>query len=150
MPDGYVMFGAECAGVWRLLLDPTIDDPPVFYDNDSPHYDGRDDRWTRERERLNAFLIQFVLTDAALSSPFGGLAFVDAEQARRFTEPMRPVPLQPTRWPTESTYLHVAAGLVTLVCRDDTEWLQIYVGARRSGWAQHVREPGFAWEHFSP
>jgi len=150
MPDGYVTFGAECAGVWRLLLDPTIDDPPVFYDHDWPHYDGRDDRWTRERERLSAFLLQFVLTDAAVASPFGGLAFVDAAQARRFTESMRLVPLQPTRWPTDSTHLYVAAGLVALVCQDDPEWLQVYVGARRSGWARPVREPGFVWESFRP
>jgi hypothetical protein len=38
------------------------------------------------------------------------------------------VPLQPTRWPTDLTSLHVAAGLVALVCRSDSESTEIYVG----------------------
>ena len=142
--DGQITFGAECQGVWRLLMDPTTDDPVVHYAygwTDTPA-----DEIVIEREHLRGFLLGFVLTDATLVSDHGAWGFADADQVRRFIASLRPVPLQPMRYPTDRSSLFVAPGVVALVC-EEKDSFQIYVGAHRSGALVPFREPGFVWEN---
>jgi hypothetical protein len=156
--DGFVAFGSECQGGWDLVMDPTIDDPPVVYV-------GLADYPVVERERLSAFLMQFALADAAIASPFGGFARVSGEQLRELVKPLQQVPLYPMRWPADPTYLYVGPGLVVSACLDvlpvmrswsmggrldsDRDSYEVHVGSRHRAALRPIREPGFRWEHFT-
>ncbi|MGC1214333.1 MAG: hypothetical protein WA890_24125 [Micromonospora sp.] len=102
--EALVVFAAENQGVWVALIDPTDDDPVVWYD-------GGPER-LRERERLSGFLLQLALNEAVSTSPFTGFATVTPESLDRFVEDLVPVPLQPMRVPGDPTRHWVAPGLV--------------------------------------
>jgi hypothetical protein len=140
--DGRVVFGAECQGVWNVLMDPAESDPAVIYDDlgDGP---------VVERERLAGFLVLFSLCDAAIGSPYGGFATVDRDAVRRLTAGLRPVPLQPLRWPADPTQLYAGPGLAVATAHTGPDVFEIYAGSRHRAALRPLREPGFAWEHFT-
>ena len=117
-----VVFAVENQGVWVAMIDPTDDDPVVWYDGGAERL--------RERERLSGFLLQFALNGAAITSPFIGSATVSPESLDRFVEDMVPVPLQPMRVPGDPTRHWVAPGLVAMAAGDERGiWLS--VGSRQ-------------------
>jgi len=148
--DGRVVFGTECQGGWNLLMDPTELDPAVVYDDlgDGP---------VAERERLAGFLVQFLLCDAAIGSPYGGSATADSMAVRDLVTGLRPVPLQPLRWPADPTRLYVGPGLAVAICPAleestmdmDPSIVEIYAGSRHRAALNMLREPGFDWQYFT-
>ncbi|MEV0156090.1 hypothetical protein AB0H57_20495 [Micromonospora sp. NPDC050686] len=118
-----VIFANENQGVWWALIDPTDDDPVVWYD-------GGPER-LRERERLSGFLLQFALTEAVSTSPFTGFATVTAEVLDRFVEDLVPVPLQPMRVPGDPTRHWVAPGLVAMAADYGESGIWLSVGSRQ-------------------
>lgn len=137
--DGLVQFGAENQGVFVMLLDPTEADPTVRYSGLHAEH---------EREPLSGFLLQFLLSEAAYGSPFGGFATVAAEQAQRLVEPLHQVPLQPVRWPGDPTRHYVAPGLVVATATSPDGSVEVYAGSRYRTALRPLREPGFTWERF--
>lgn len=148
--DGRVVFGSECQGGWELLMDPTEPDPIVEYDDlgDGPIV---------ERERLSGFLIQFAVCDAAVGSPYGGFATADSDTVRRLTAALRPIPLQPLRWPADPTHLYTGPGLAVAVCpampasSESTapDLFEIYAGSRHRAALRPLRQAPVDWDHFT-
>jgi hypothetical protein len=140
--QGRVVFGAECQGVWNVTMDPNEPDPAVAYDDlgSGPVF---------ERERLAGFLVQFSVCDAAIGSPYGGFATVEAEALRRLSAGLRPVPLQPLRWPADPTRLYVGPGLAVAAAEVEPGVFEIYAGSRHRAALRPLREPGFDWEYFN-
>jgi hypothetical protein len=141
-PAGMVAFGQEGDGVFTLLMDSAASDPMVYYA-------GLGDQILAEREPLSGFLLLFVLARAAMEGPFGGMAFVDREQARRIVAPLRPVPLRPLRWPGKQTHFFAGPGIMVQIADDNDDWLEVYVGARHRALLRPLRELGLDWEHFT-
>jgi hypothetical protein len=102
-----------------------------------------------ERERLAGFLVQFSVCDAAIGSPYGGFATVEAEALRRLSAGLRPVPLQPLRWPADPTRLYVGPGLAVAAAEVEPGVFEIYAGSRHRAALRPLREPGFDWEYFN-
>ncbi|MGV9372116.1 hypothetical protein [Micromonospora tulbaghiae] len=117
-----VVFAAENQGVWVALIDPTEDDPVVWYD-------GGPER-LRERERLSGFLLQFALTEAASMSPFTGFATVTPELLSGVVADLVPVPLQPARTPGDPTRHWVAPGVVATAADHGDSGVRLSVGSR--------------------
>ncbi|GGN41343.1 hypothetical protein FHR83_002956 [Actinoplanes campanulatus] len=141
-PDGLIPFGHESDGVFRLLLDPSEPDPPVFYD-----YDGD---LVPERDRLSAFLLHFVLARAALDGPVGGFALCTAEEATRMTAGLTRVPLRPLSWPGVAMHTYAGPGLVihTGPQDDSGDHHEFYVGARHRALLRPLRPHNPVWEVF--
>lgn len=118
-----VVFAAENQGVWWALIDPTDDDPIVWYDGGPQRL--------RERERLSGFLIQFALNEAAAVSPFTGVATVTPQVLDRFVADLVPVPLQPMRTPGDPTRHWVAPGLVAMAADEGEGGIWLSVGSRQ-------------------
>jgi hypothetical protein len=138
--DGLLTFGAENQGVFDMTMDPADRDPRVRCDwGANPEY---------EREPLSRFLLQFLLVEAAVSSPFQGFAKVTAEQAARMVESLSQVPLQPLRWPTDPTHFAVAPGLVVMTSEYPDGSVDVCAGSRHRCALRPLREPGFVWERF--
>ncbi|MEU5908442.1 hypothetical protein ABZ780_29210 [Micromonospora sp. NPDC047467] len=115
-----MVFAAENQGVWVALIDPTDDDPVVWYD-------GGPER-LREREQLSGFVFQFALNEAASTSPFTGFATVTTEVLDWFVEDLVPVPpLQPMRVPGNPTPL----GGSRLGRRGRRLWREWHLAERR-------------------
>ncbi|MEV4982782.1 hypothetical protein [Micromonospora sp. NPDC053811] len=135
-----VVFAAENQGVWVALIDPTDDDPVVWYD-------GGPER-LRERERLSGFLLQFALNEAASTSPFTGFAAVTTEVLDRFVKDLVPVPLQPMRVPGDPTRHWVAPGLVAMAADHGERGIWLSVGSRQSSALRPLRSR-LEWEQFN-
>ncbi|WP_435122560.1 hypothetical protein [Micromonospora tulbaghiae] len=118
-----MVFAAGNQGVWVALIDPTDDDPVVWYD-------GGPER-LRERERLSGFLLQFALNEAVNTSPFTGFATVTMEALDRFVVDLVPVPLQPMRVPGDPTRHWVAPGLVAMAADYGESGIWLSVGSRQ-------------------
>src|SRR5262249_12395354 len=138
--DGLVMFGSENQGVFDMYVNPAYADPRV-------QYDGID--VGEAREPLSGFLLQFLLFEAAVSSPFGAFATITAEQARRLVEPLDEVPLKPLHWPMDPTRFFVDPGLVVATSADPDGPVEVWAGSRQQSGLRSLRDPGFAWESFS-
>jgi hypothetical protein len=146
----WVVFGTECQGGWRLLMEAGEPNPAVMYDDlgQGP---------MMERDRLAGFLLQFLVCDAAVGSPYGGFAAVDREAAQRMVAELRPVPLQPLRWPADPTRLYVGRGVAVAICpalhgpatESEAAVVEVYAGSRHRAGLEPLREPGFDWEHFT-
>ncbi|SCE94619.1 hypothetical protein GA0074695_2356 [Micromonospora viridifaciens] len=135
-----VVFAAENQGVWVALIDPTDDDPVVWYDGGPQRL--------RERERLGGFLLQFALNEAVNTSPFGGFATVTPESLDRFVEDLVPVPLQPMRVPGDPTRHWVAPGLVAMAADYGESGIWLSVGSRQRSALRPLRSR-LDWEHFN-
>lgn len=135
-----VVFAAENQGVWEALIDPTDDDPVVWYD-------GGPER-LRERERLSGFLLQFALNEAVSTSPFTGVATVTTKSLDRFVEDLVPVPLQPMRVPADPTRHWVAPGLVAMAADHGESGIWLSVGSRQRSALRPLRSR-LDWEHFN-
>lgn len=135
-----VVFAAENQGVWVALIDPTDDNPVVWYD-------GGPER-LRERERLSGFLLQFALNEAVSTSPFTGFATVTPESLDRFVEDLVPVPLQPMRVPGDPTRHWVAPGLVAMAADYGESGICLSVGSRQRSALRPLRSR-LDWEHFN-
>ncbi|MEV0901978.1 hypothetical protein, partial [Actinoplanes sp. NPDC049802] len=135
-PDGTLIFGTAGDGTFDLLMEAGSEDPPVYYH-------GLSDQPLRERERLSAYLMMSSLTRAAMDG--GGMAFVDRAQARRIVAPLHRVPLRPLRWPCGHSRLYAGPDMVVLVGEDDTDWLEVYVGARHRSALRRLRRLGLDW-----
>ncbi|MFB9238419.1 hypothetical protein ACFFWC_23280 [Plantactinospora siamensis] len=138
-PDGMIVFATENQGAFVALIDPTEPDPTV-------HYDGLDAE--QEREPLSGFLLQFLLTEVAYSSPFTGYATVTPQQAQHLIAPLEPVPLRAMRWTADPTRHYVAPGLVVSTIPLPDGAVEVCAGTRRRCALKPLREPGFAWENF--
>ncbi|WP_229072370.1 hypothetical protein [Actinoplanes sp. DH11] len=139
--SGMIAFGQEVDGVFTLLTEAAGDDPKVWYH-------GLSDQPLRERERLSAYLLVAALTQAALDSSPGGMAFADRAQVKRIVAPLRRVPLRPARWPCAHSRLYAGPGVVALVGADDTDFYEVYVGARHRSLLRRLRKLGLDWERF--
>ncbi|PZG11320.1 hypothetical protein C1I95_27330 [Micromonospora craterilacus] len=135
-----VVFAAENQGVWVALIDPTDDDPIVWYDGGPQRL--------RERERLSGFLLQFALNEAVSTSPFGGFATVTPEVLDRFVEDLVPVPLQPMRVPGDPTRHWVAPGLVAMAADYGDSGIWLSVGSRQRSALRPLRTR-LDWERFN-
>ncbi|WP_328375534.1 hypothetical protein OHQ88_13320 [Micromonospora zamorensis] len=135
-----VVFAAENQGVWVALIDPTDDDPVVWYD-------GGPER-LRERERLSGFLLQFALNEAVSTSPFTGFATVTTEVLDRFVEDLVPVPLQPMRVPGDPTRHWVAPGLVAMAADYGESGIWLSVGSRQRSALGPLRSR-LEWDQFN-
>ncbi|GAB3798901.1 hypothetical protein [Micromonospora zhanjiangensis] len=135
-----VTFAAENQGVWWALIDPTEDDPVVWYD-------GGPDR-LRERERLSRFLLQFAVKEAVSSAPFTGFATVDQRTLDRFVADMAPVPLRPMRVPGDPTRLWVTPGLVVEAADVGEDGIWLNVGSRQRSALRPLRSR-LDWERFN-
>ncbi|MFE9957177.1 hypothetical protein [Micromonospora sp. NPDC005299] len=135
-----VVFAAENQGVWVASIDPTDDDPVVWYD-------GGPER-LRERERLGGFLLQFALNEAVNTSPFSGFATITPEVLDRFVEDLVPVPLQPMRVPGDPTRHWVAPGLVAVAADYGESGIWLSVGSRQRSALRPLRSR-LDWEHFN-
>ncbi|MEU2615954.1 hypothetical protein ABZ570_30940 [Micromonospora sp. NPDC007271] len=135
-----VVFAAENQGVWVALIDPTDDDPVVWYD-------GGPER-LRERERLSGFLLQFALNEAVSTSPFNGFATATPELLSRFVADLVPVPLQPMRVPGDPTRHWVAPGLVVMAADYGESGIWLSVGSRQRSALRPLRSR-LDWEHFN-
>ncbi|GAA0472154.1 hypothetical protein Aca07nite_82600 [Actinoplanes capillaceus] len=136
-PDRTLVFGTASDGTFDLLIEPGLEDPPVYYR-------GLSDQPLRERERLSAYLMMSSLTRAAMDRG-GGMAFVDRAQARRIVAPLRRVPLRPMRWPCARSRLYAGPDMVALVGEDDADWLEVYVGVRHREALRRLRRLGLDW-----
>ncbi|MEV6344688.1 hypothetical protein [Actinoplanes sp. NPDC051851] len=141
-PDHLVAFGEAGDGVFTLLREAEGDDPRVYYH-------GLSDRLLPERDRLSRFLLHSTIGRAAMDAPLGGMAFVDRAQAHRVLAPLRRVPLRPMRWPCAFSRCYVGPGMAVLIGEDDTDWFEMYVGARHRGLLRRLRKLGLDWESFS-
>lgn len=142
-PGAPPVFGESGDGTFELLIDDDDDDPHVFYR-------GLSDQPLRERERLSAYLLLLTLTRVAMDRPPeglvpGGMAFADRAQARRIVAPLRRVPLRPLRWPCARTRIYAGPDTVALVGEDDTDWFEVYVGARDPAALRRLRRIGLDW-----
>ncbi|MEU4715625.1 hypothetical protein AB0F73_18465 [Micromonospora purpureochromogenes] len=135
-----VVFAAENQGVWVALIDPTDDDPVVWYDGGPQRL--------RERERLSGFLLQFALNEAVSTSPFTGFATVTTEVLDRFVEDLVPVPLQPMRVPGDPTRHWVAPGLVAMAADYGESGIWLSVGSRQRSALRPLRSR-LDWEQFN-
>ncbi|MBM0259390.1 hypothetical protein [Micromonospora sp. 4G55] len=135
-----VAFAAENQGVWVALIDPTDDDPVVWYDGGPQRL--------RERERLSGFLLQFALNEAVSTSPFTGFATVTTEMLDRFVEDLVPVPLQPMRVPGDPTRHWVAPGLVAMAADYGDSGIWLSVGSRQRSALRPLRSR-LDWEQFN-
>ncbi|GLY02056.1 MULTISPECIES: hypothetical protein [Actinoplanes] len=156
---GLTVIGRENQGAWTILTDLAQPDPPVWYDGlaslrraraqaaGRPEPEPREEDPLREREPLSGFLLQFVLSTAALESPFGAWADVDVEQAERFHATLQPVPLEPARIPADDTVHHAAPGLI-VATGGEGDRRRIHVGASRRWALRDLRDPGFRWSRF--
>lgn len=138
--DGRVQFGAENQGVFVMLFDPTGPDPVVQYEGDAPEGEGAP---------LSTALLQFLLSEAAISSPFHGFATVTAAHADRLVGSLRPVPLSPDGWPGGIIRHYVAPGLVATTTTPADGSVDVYAGARHRCALRALRDPGFTWEQFN-
>jgi len=141
--SGLVCFGSENVGVFQLLMDPTVADPPVLYDVLAGG------RLVTEREPLSGYLLQFVLLEAAVQGPYGGSASLNQQQVQRFVSHLQPVPLRPLRIPADPTEFYVAPGLVAMISKCGDDWFELNVGSRCRSALRPMREPGFAWNIFN-
>jgi hypothetical protein len=135
-----VVFAAENQGVWWALIDPTDDDPIVWYDG-GPHR-------LRERERLSGFLLQFALNEAASTSPFAGFATVTPDLLDRFVAHLVAVPLQPMRKPEDPTRHWVAPELVATATDLGESGIWLTVGSRQRSALRPLRSR-LDWEQFN-
>lgn len=135
-----VVFAAENQGVWRALIDPTDDDPIVWYEGGPQRL--------RERERLSGFLLQFALNEAASTSPFAGFASVTPELLDRFVADLVPVPLQSMRKPEDPTRHWVAPGLVAMATELGQSGIWLTVGSRQRSALRPLRSR-LDWEQFN-
>jgi hypothetical protein len=142
--DGRVVFGIECEGVWKVMMDPAESDPAVVYDDLGAGP-------VAERERLAGFLMQFSVCDAAIGSPYGAWGFAHEEGLRQLVGAagLRPIPLAPLRWPADPTHLYVGAGVAVAAARMEPDAFQIYAGARQRAALLPMRDASFEWEHFT-
>ncbi|WP_328459854.1 hypothetical protein OHA21_28230 [Actinoplanes sp. NBC_00393] len=135
-------FGRDGDGVFTLSTGRSSqDDPPVYYQ-------GLSDQPLRERERLSAYLMMVALAGAAMDASPGGMAFVDRPQAKRIIAPLRRVPLRPMRWPCARSRFYAGPGIVVLVGADNTDWYEVYIGARHRSLLRRFRKLGLDWERF--
>jgi hypothetical protein len=137
--DGRLVFGSEDQGVFDLLLNPAESDPTVEYAGivEEP-----------EREPLSAFLLQFLLYEASVSSPFRAFATVTAEQASRLVQPLHQVPLQPMRTPVDPTRHYVAPGLVVVTSTYPDGSVQVQAGSRHRSALRPLRDTDIAWDRY--
>ena len=138
--DGWVPFADENQGSWVLLYGPGGDDPPVRFDD----YD----RERVEEEPLSGVLLQFLLLEAALCSPYGAAGFFSGEDVDRVTEGLRPVPLAPARWTGAPHKSFLGPGLVvTADTIGEDEWF-LAAGARAGEPLHRLRSLDLPWERF--
>jgi hypothetical protein len=149
-PDGLIPFGQESDGVFRMLFDPAHPDLPVYHDSGGTGTDADVGRPVRECDSLSAFLMHFVLAQAAVGAPIGGMAIASAEQTRRLTAGLRRVPLTPLSWPGAEMYTYAAPGLIVHAGRQvpDEQWHEVHVGARHRALLRPLRPLGLEWEVF--
>ncbi|MBF9131129.1 hypothetical protein I0C86_19505 [Plantactinospora sp. S1510] len=135
-PDGWYVFGADSQGCFHWLMEPTVPDPAVGYDDDRPV----------EPEPLSGFLLQFSLSEAAAATPVTATAAADPALIRLLTDRLQLVPLQPAGWLAGGTF-HVAPGIVAAVSRYDSESF-VTVGARHGAFLRPLRSVDLPWTHF--
>lgn len=142
VPSGRALtFGQAGDGMITLRTEAGPGDPPV-------HYHGLSDQPLRERERLSAYLLLSTLSRAAMDGSPGGMAFADRAQVKRIVAPLRRVPLRPLRWPCARSRFYVGPGVVVLVGADDTDWYEVYIGARHRSLLRRLRKLALDWERF--
>jgi hypothetical protein len=139
---GRLLFGTENQGGFDLLIDPTGADPEVWYG------------WTAGElvatgQPLSSFLLQFLLSEAAIVSPFGAFATVANDQQRQIRQLLRRVPLSPMRWPTGPTRHYVGPGIVIMVRDRANGTSDLWAGSRWRSALRPLRRPGFEWQGFS-
>jgi hypothetical protein len=101
--------------------------------------------------------VQFSLLEAAIGSPYGGFAATDREAMQHLIAGLRPVPLQPLRWPADPTRLYVGPGLAVAICPTgrastvdgEPDEFEVYAGSRQRAALRPLRQPGFDWHHFN-
>ncbi|MET7426824.1 hypothetical protein [Dactylosporangium sp. NPDC005555] len=141
---GLLLFAVENQGGFGLLIDPTGADPEVSYSENPGEVVGT-------RQSLSRFLLQFLLSEAAVTSPFDAYATVTDEQSRQIGRLLQPVPLSPMHWPTGLTRHYVRPGVVVAV-RDRTDGTAaVWAGSRWRSALRPLRQrlPGFEWQRFS-
>ncbi|MEV4533878.1 hypothetical protein AB0J82_08600 [Asanoa sp. NPDC049518] len=136
-----IVIGSENQGVFRLRVDPSADDPSVWYLDpfDSP---------VAERVPLSGFLVRFLLCEAVYG-PYGGWASVRLGELGELLGQLEEVPLPPMRWPSDPTHHYVAPGVVVMVCDLGDGDAEVYVGSRHRAALRPFRTPGFAWQAFN-
>lgn len=137
--DGRLVFGSENQGVFDLLLNPAESDPMVEYAGINVEH---------EREPLSAFLLQFLLCEASVSSPFRAFATVTGEQASRLVEPLDQVPLAPMRTPVDPTQHYVAPGLVIATSTYPDGSVRVEPGSRHRSGLRPTRDTGIVWDRY--
>lgn len=138
--DGWVPFADENQGSWVLLYGPGEPDPPVRFDD----YD----RERLEEEPLSGVLLQFLLLEAALCSPYGAAGFLSGADVDRVTEGLRRVPLAPATWSGAPHKSFAGPGLiVTADTIGDDEWF-LSAGARTSAPLAPLQALDLPWERF--
>src|SRR5688500_7623942 len=106
--EGRLVFGSVNEGGFELLIDTAGDDPDVWY-SEAPG------TAVATEQPLSGFLLQFLLGEAALVSPFGAFASVPADQQHWIERLLQRVPMSPVRWPTGPTSHYVGPGVVAMV-----------------------------------
>ncbi|SNS61313.1 hypothetical protein SAMN05421812_101113 [Asanoa hainanensis] len=101
-----------------------------------------------ERMRLSAFLVRFLLCEAAFG-PYGGYASVPSASVGELLGQLRQVPLPPMRWPTDPTHHYVGPGVVVMLCDPGDGDVEVYIGSRHRAALRPYRTPGFVWDSFS-
>lgn len=139
--DAQVTFGAENQGVFHVRIDPAQADPPV-------HYTGIDVDPSIDREPLSGFLLQFLLSEAAVAGPYGAHATLSDDRLPQLLAHLRPVPLRPHPVPRDPTHFYAGDGLVAAITDLGDTTFEVYVGSRHRCALRPLREPGIAWQRF--
>jgi hypothetical protein len=110
---GRLIIGWENQGVFQWTIDPGLDDPPVWCD-DEP-----------EGEPLSRFLLRFVVAEAAMAGPFHGAATLAPAAFAGLERGLTPVPLASA----DGARLYVAPGVSVLVTPGDDDEVEVWAGA---------------------
>lgn len=148
--EGRVIFYMENQGVCEWATEPTGDDPPVWYRECEPGAP-----WQREAEPLSGFLLQLVIFEAMMGTPYGAsAACVEAEVGLALEARMKPLPLGPWIWPPVGPprfYARDGALLRLAALDDERTQFEVWLAAkhpRALDFAEDLAQPDQpGWDH---